>query len=94
MSILGGLTKGLGIVTGVISRLPGIIEMVEKVSRIFKGDVSGPEKHQLAVELARDTIMEMEEFSGKEIADEQKFSAGLDKAIAGVVEMRNALKKE
>lgn len=78
--------------TRVLGEIPAIISIVETVKGIFKPEATGAEKHAAAVKVARNAILEMEEFSGKEIVDEDKFSAGLDKVISGSVDMMNAVK--
>jgi hypothetical protein len=84
----------LGFATKIITEIPKIINIVEKVKDLFKGDMTGEEKHALAVGLSKDAILEMEEFAGKEIADEERFSRGLDQIISGANDIMSAVRKK
>jgi len=81
----------LGIITTVLVEIPKVLNLVEKVTTIFKPNATGDEKHSLAVELSKDAILQIEGFSGKEIIDENRFSSGLDKVIGGVNDMLHAV---
>jgi len=79
-----------GILT-VIGFIPTAIGLIEKVYvALGRLKMSSSDKHSAVVALVRDAIITSEGFAGKDIADEELFSDGLDQTIDGIVKMLNA----
>jgi len=89
-SLIGPIVGAVKGIYSAIAMIPAAINIVELVSKIFKGTPSGDEKHRAAVEIIKNMIMAGEGISQKDIVDEEAFAVGLDVAIDGIVAMLNA----
>ena len=69
-----------------ISLLPGVIQGMESLF----GERSGPQKKAAAVEIVGAAINIADAVTMKQIADADKFTAGLSTIIDGVVDCLNA----
>ena len=88
---VAGATAVGGPAGGIISALPSIIQLVEKVIPNKQGQPStGPQKKEAVIAIVREMLLTAEGFTGKDIMDEAAFTSGLDQAIEGIVRMLNA----
>jgi len=94
-SVLGAIGGIAGKILGSLSYVPTVISIVEAIARILgKAKMDGSAKHDLAIALVRQAILSAEGLGGKEILDEDKFAAGLDKIVHGTVDVMNAMGKD
>ena len=87
------LAGALAGIVKIIAQIPAIIAFIESISKpdgIQKDALTGPQKHAAVESLVRDAILSSDEFTDKDIADEDMFSEGVNNVIDGIVKMLNA----
>lgn len=79
MNWLSKLINGLSFLPAIVTGIEGLF-----------GNHSGAEKKNAALSFLETTLSLSEALSNRQIVDDQKFRAGLDKMIDGAVECLNA----